>query len=499
MATVFISYASEQEETARRIELSLEGDGHSVFCDRSSLPSGESFDARIRAAIDESDLIVFLISRASISHGRYTLTELKFAEHKWAHPAGHVLPVLVEPVAIDAIPTYLRAVTILNPRGNLTAEVAGDVARMSASWWRKMLAPRRLVPPAIVVVAVLAAGVWTLLPRYLERREQAAQVAALVQQSQERTTAGEYHTAWKLLEQARTTAPHSIEVSESQERLAMERLRRVGVDLFGGDRSALLGLVDETLPALSRGATRARGERLADLLAHTGWAEYVRQLGGVAGSHPADHYRRALEVDSRNVYAHAMWGFDLLRERRSSTALADATRHFSAAVASERDRHYVRHVQIGALLQTYTNVWIADTEREGEALRVANEMRINGETRPKGWQPGSLRRTLWAIYHFDVVASDRLEPLLTALPPVEHLATFRWLFPEEELPESDGAPSAFNYLFVLAQLQEQSGGRNAALDSYRRLLREAATKKYDSSRAHEMVNAATAAIKRLSS
>jgi hypothetical protein len=144
-------------------------------------------------------------------------------------------------------------------------------------------------------------------------------------------------------------------------------------------------------------------------------------------------------------------------------------------------------------------VWIADTEREGEALRVANEMRINGETRPKGWQSGSLRGKLWAIYHFDVVASDRLKPLLATLPPVEHLATFRWLFPEEELPEGDGAPSTFNYLFVLAQLQEQSGGRDAALDSYRRLLHEAATKKYDSSRSREMVNAATAAIKRLSS
>jgi hypothetical protein len=52
MSTVFLSYASEQGEAATRIELSLKGEGYSVFRDRSSLPPGESFDVRIRAAIE---------------------------------------------------------------------------------------------------------------------------------------------------------------------------------------------------------------------------------------------------------------------------------------------------------------------------------------------------------------------------------------------------------------------------------------------------------------
>src|SRR6267143_1158251 len=94
MGTVFLSYSSEQGEAATRIELSLKEDGHAVFRDRSSLPPGESFDARIRAAVEECDLFIFLISRESISQGRYTLTELKFAGEKWGNPAGHVLPVL---------------------------------------------------------------------------------------------------------------------------------------------------------------------------------------------------------------------------------------------------------------------------------------------------------------------------------------------------------------------------------------------------------------------
>src|SRR5262245_30616058 len=158
MGTVFLSYSSEQSETATRIELSLKQDGHSVFRDRSSLAAGEGYDTRIRAAVEECEVFVFLVSRESVSPGRYTLTELGFAQQKWGSPSGHVLPVIVEPVARESIPAFLRAVTMLSPRGNLAAEVAAAVAFMTASWWRRMLAPRRLVP-ALVAIAIVAVTV----------------------------------------------------------------------------------------------------------------------------------------------------------------------------------------------------------------------------------------------------------------------------------------------------------------------------------------------------
>ena len=137
--TIFLSYPSSLEEMAARIELSLKGEGYAVFRDRSALPPGESFDARIRAAVEESDLFVFLITPESVSPGRYTLTELKLVEQRWGHPAGRVLPVLAEATPMEAIPAFLRAVTILKPHGNLVAEVAAEVARLSAPWWRRML------------------------------------------------------------------------------------------------------------------------------------------------------------------------------------------------------------------------------------------------------------------------------------------------------------------------------------------------------------------------
>jgi len=497
-SSIFLSYASEQSEAATHIELSLKGDGYSVFRDRTSLPPGESFDARILAAIEESDLFIFLISRESISHGRYTLTELKFAEQKWGHPAGHVLPVLVEPVPKEAIPIFLRAVTILQPQGNVTAEVAAEVARMTAPWWRRMLQPRRLVPTAAVML-ILVVVAWMVLPDYLDRREHERQAAKLEKESELKAESGDYTNAWKLLEQANAIAPGSSDVFEAQERLAMKLLRNAGVNYFRGNRSYFEELVNRTLPVLSRGASGAKSERLANLLAHMGWAEYLRERAGIGGLQPAQYYRQALEVDPGNIYGHAMWGFEILRKRGSVAAVAEAKQHFSAALESRREREYLRYLQISALLQTYTNVWIEDPEREKEAIRVANEMRINGETRPKGWGPGSFKSKLWSIYHFDVVTDDRLAPLLAALPPVEHLALFRWLFPEDDLLEGDGAPSLFNFLFVLAQLQEQGGDRAGALASYHRLLSEFANKGYNSSRATKIVSDANAAIKRLSS
>ena len=94
-------------------------------------------------------------------------------------------------------------------------------------------------------------------------------------------------------------------------------------------------------------------------------------------------------------------------------------------------------------------------------------------------------------------ADDERAQLLAALPPAEHLATFRWLFPEDELPADRGAYWLFEYLFVVARVEEYGGDRTGALASYRRLLSEFASNKYNSSRAIKMVEQANAAIRRL--
>jgi hypothetical protein len=116
---VFISYASEQRDIAERLALGLRSVGNRPFYDRDALPAGHAFDSQIRRAVQRAHLFVFLISRESLREGSYPLTELALARQRWPHPAGKVLPVLVEDVPVEALPAYLRSVSVLEPEGDL--------------------------------------------------------------------------------------------------------------------------------------------------------------------------------------------------------------------------------------------------------------------------------------------------------------------------------------------------------------------------------------------
>ena len=155
---VFVSYSSADRTTAARIVFALRAAGHKVFFDRGDLPPAESFDRHIQGAIRSSHLLVFVVSPASIEEGRYTRTELKFAEQRWRNPSGRVLPVLATPTPIESIPPYLRVLTILEPVGDVAAEVVAEVGELATKRFRATLGK------ATVLALSLAAFVaWTNL------------------------------------------------------------------------------------------------------------------------------------------------------------------------------------------------------------------------------------------------------------------------------------------------------------------------------------------------
>jgi len=127
---VFLSYASEQHDLARRLALALRSMRNRVFFDREALPPGGAFDIRIRKSILRCHAFIFLASRHSLRIGAYPLSELGIAERRWPHPAGKVLPVLVDDTPVETLPAYLRAVSILEPKGDMVAEVLDAVARL---------------------------------------------------------------------------------------------------------------------------------------------------------------------------------------------------------------------------------------------------------------------------------------------------------------------------------------------------------------------------------
>jgi TIR domain len=120
------------DRSLNRCSFALTGAGHHVFFDKESLPAGGDYHARIRHAIEQSDIFIYLVSAKSVSEGSYALTELKYARAKWPHPKGRVIPVVLRDADRESIPNYLNAVTWLEPEGNIAAEVAAAVALLDS-------------------------------------------------------------------------------------------------------------------------------------------------------------------------------------------------------------------------------------------------------------------------------------------------------------------------------------------------------------------------------
>jgi hypothetical protein len=139
-------------------------------------------------------------------------------------------------------------------------------------------------------------------------------------------------------------------------------------------------------------------------------------------------------------------------------------------------------MQISALL------WTHHPELESQAIRVANEMRSAGETMPAGAPDGSDTWRLWGIYYSRLISNHDEAQFLSALSPADHPATFRWLYPKNQLPKEKYHP----YLYILAQLQELNGDRVNALASYRPLRIQLGNQR------GRLVDQSDAAIKRLS-
>lgn len=158
---IFLSYSSKDRAPAEQIHLALRAHGHIVFFDRSDLPAGEEYDVRIRQAIEGADLFLFLITADSLNDGSYALTELAIAQKTWDHPGGRVLPVMLRPTELTRLPPYLRAVTVLEPVGNMPAAVADAVHRIAAGRRRRV---RNYVLAGVAVIIAGTASAYLLAP-----------------------------------------------------------------------------------------------------------------------------------------------------------------------------------------------------------------------------------------------------------------------------------------------------------------------------------------------
>ena len=148
---IFLSYPWQDREQAKSIYVALADQGHRVFFDRTDLPAGDEYHNRIRAAIENSHLVIFLISPDAIDAESYTLTEVEIA----VKARVKLLPVMLRDTDIAKLPAAVQAVTIYRPDGNVAASVAAEVHRIAGAFKRQRL---KRFSAALLAVALIVAG-----------------------------------------------------------------------------------------------------------------------------------------------------------------------------------------------------------------------------------------------------------------------------------------------------------------------------------------------------
>ena len=137
---VFLSYASQDVDTARRLCDALQAVGVEVWFDQSTLRGGDAWDASIRRQIKDCTLFVPVISANTHSRSEgYFRLEWKLAvdrSHLMADDQAFLLPVAID-ATLDAdarVPAKFRDVQWTHlPEGASTSAFAEHVRRLLAS------------------------------------------------------------------------------------------------------------------------------------------------------------------------------------------------------------------------------------------------------------------------------------------------------------------------------------------------------------------------------
>jgi len=310
--------------------------------------------------------------------------------------------------------------------------------------------------------------------KYLYSRNETAKTTnALLATETEEKKAGDYSAGWQTLEKAKQLDPNSDRVRMAQNELAMAWLENVHLQ----ESQKFSDVTDKLEPVLLRAVASAKpGPEQADLRAHVGWAYFLETRDGRGDLDPAKAYQEAVAEDGNNPYAQAMWGHWILWQHCDQ--ISEAKQHFTAALAAAREGEYVRRLELNALLNCHNR------EADLEVIRVANDMR------KEGYRPDDRERGhILDIYpqEFTPRSADTLL-FVNAVPAAEHVATFRWLFPD--LPSDENARAT--RIYYLAELQEAAGQREEALSNYKMAVGQM-------SRFSTFKEAAAAGVKRVSS
>jgi TolB-like protein/Flp pilus assembly protein TadD len=154
---VFLSYASQDAEAAKRICEALRRGGIEVWLDQSELRGGDAWDQRIRQQIRDCALFIPIISVNTASrHEGYFRLEWDLADQR-THKIARNRPFIV-PVCLDATPDAGADVPESFQRVQWTRLTAGDTPVSFVERVSQLLSPGEVLPVSQTAPTGLAAG-----------------------------------------------------------------------------------------------------------------------------------------------------------------------------------------------------------------------------------------------------------------------------------------------------------------------------------------------------
>jgi hypothetical protein len=237
------------------------------------------------------------------------------------------------------------------------------------------------------------------------------------------------------------------EVRTAEETLAMEWLRSSRVP----EGTQFSTIADKLVSVLTVGANTSSGARKADLLAHLGWAYFLKQRDGDASLRPDAEYKEAVVADAKNPYANVFWGHWILWNHGS---LHDANERFAIALSSDRARSVVRHFQLAALANVRSN------DTDAAWLSVVSDMQAGGEK-----IGSSLRNEVCNRYEQALQDQALMQQISAQVPTARQIGLLQALLQSEGV--SDVQKTTLSV--ALAELQEAAGHSQDALEAWRRI------------------------------
>jgi tetratricopeptide (TPR) repeat protein len=488
MGNVFISYRREDSAAyAGRLcdhLNNLVGADH-VFMDVEDIAPGQRFEQAIDETMARCDAALIVIGprwaeilrqRAQEQQRDYVCHEIEAALARQIT----IVPVLVGGAGmaqLAGLPGTLSTLSQYEAAELRDSTFSEDCGRLAKALRLQPVAPagvahkraglRKIV--AIVAGSVLlltllffvsgwiGIGPWS---EYRARRAALDQMFATARTQSERT---EYESAFRTYQSLLKTDPANRTAMELQVDAAMGWLEnfRVAAPEGGKAEDVAAGLLAEMAPVLDAGLARTNGQgpRAADILAHMGWLHWLNQHIAYREFGPAAErdLRQALRVDPSNVYAHGMLANWMMQTGRRTEEALD---HFRIAIESNKARPFVRRLQLGAM------IYPRNTETRVALIRVANEMRRNGESLEEGQ-----RRRILTAYNPTVNSAEELTQTLSAVPPADAWATWLWLS-EHAVDGTGREGQRLQRDFIQANILEIGGKRQEALAAFEKLRSE---------------------------